>query len=65
MNYNKLKTIAVAVEKLGLDINGNRLRKLTFFEKDNFGVMQKVKSVRINEEISHLSVNEIISVWWK
>jgi len=63
MNYNKYKTIAFSVEKLGLDENGNSVRKLDFYKLNSNEELTFYKTVKTNEQISHLSNDEIIRVW--
>ena len=62
MNYNTYKTHAFTVEKLGLDINGNTRRKLTFY-KMVYGEMQQYKTAITNEQIEHLTNDRVIEVW--
>jgi len=63
MNYNKFKTIAFNVEKMKLDINGNIIRKLTFYKVYKSGILTKYKTIKTNESIYHLSNDEIIHIW--
>lgn len=62
MNYNVDKTKAFTVETKRKDRNGNTMRKITFFKKDNEGIMTKYKTIKTNEAIAHLSNDEIIKV---
>jgi hypothetical protein len=65
MNYNTFNTIAFEVEKMGLDVNGNTVRKLTFYKTDkwNSGKLAKYKTIKTNEAIEHLTNDRVIEVW--
>lgn len=63
MNYDKYKNFAFEVEKMGLDVNGNSVRKLIFYKKDSYGELVRYKTTKTNEQINHLSNDEIIQIW--
>lgn len=62
MNYDSSKNYAVSIEKLGLDTNGNRVKKLTFFKRVD-GLMQKYKVCKTNESLDTLTVDRVVKVW--
>jgi hypothetical protein len=65
MNYSSDGTKAFTVETKGLDQNGNRMRHITFYKKDEDGDMIHYKTARTNEFLDGLAADRIIEVWGK
>lgn len=63
MNYSSDRKKAFTVKTGNLDINGNRIKHVTFYKQDENGVYIEYKKARTNGDIFHLSNDEIIKIF--
>ena len=65
MNYSSDKTKGFTVETGKLDVNGNRIRKLTFYKQDENGTMVQYKTTRTNDSLDGVLADTVIKIWGK